>query len=105
MINIFDSNNEYNIYKIKNQKECYLLGHGIAHWCISADDEDAEYWFNHYTKNAQLYIAKRKQLQNNDLDILAIIKNGNNIEVKDKFDEYIDFYTLNIPTLQILKDN
>lgn len=31
MINVFDSNNEYNIYKIKNQKECYLLGHGITH--------------------------------------------------------------------------
>ena len=43
MINIFDSNNEYNIYKIKNQKECYLLDHEIAHWCISADDEDTEY--------------------------------------------------------------
>lgn len=61
MINIFDSNNEYNIYKIKNQKECYLLGHSITHWCISTDDEDAEYWFNHYTKkNIQLYITKRK---------------------------------------------
>ena len=43
MINIFDSNNEYNIYKIKNQKECYLLDHEIAYWCISVDDEDTEY--------------------------------------------------------------
>ena len=103
-LEIFDHNNEYTIIKIHNQLECNVLSHGRACWCISSNDEDAKHWFDHYFKDAQLYIALRRKPKDDNLDILAIIKSNNGIEVKNRYDEAVDFYSINIPHLKIEQD-